>query len=98
MRKSRLISALLLIAFVAPTPTFAETLTSTKAAIDPARYEMELDFKRLKIPTGTEDGVIDSMALRAICGPQYQSDISECDLETQGSHRVLYLESFNTWK
>lgn len=98
MRKRRVLSALLLLVFAAPAPALAETVTTTKVVRDPARYEMELDLKRLKIPTGATDGVIDSMALRAICGPQYQSDISECDLETQGSHRVLYLESFNTWK
>ena len=67
MRSGRVISGLLTLVFIAPAPAFAETVTATKGAVDPARYEMELDFKRLGIPTGTADGVIDSMALRGVC-------------------------------
>lgn len=67
MKNRKIISALLIIAFAAPVPVFAEAVTASKPAVDPARLQMELDFKRLGIPTGTADGAIDSMALRAVC-------------------------------
>lgn len=59
--------ALILLSLSTIQPAGAVTPKETKSPIDPATYQMELDFKRLKIPTGKADGVIDGLSLRAVC-------------------------------
>lgn len=58
-------SALIALILAAPLP--ASAASASKAPIDPAKVQMERDFKRLNIPTGKVDGVIDGLSLRALC-------------------------------
>lgn len=55
------------ISLLAAQPATATITNAAKAPIDPVRLQMERDFKRLNIPTGKADGVIDGLSLRAVC-------------------------------